>query len=190
MRNAETALRKYAVYGVRGSLGTALLAELLARQHEVVAVVGELNALEAMPGLSAKPGDLYRAESVAISIAGSDGVLCCLADGPLPVGDRDLPPDTLVGALRALLAGLPKADTRRLLVIHEDASLDADCRSALLDSSLDWTLVQAPESAQVSLAQLRDPEHCAEAMRLRRFAAGVVDELERPQHLRAQVRFH
>ena len=45
MKNAETPAVKVVLYGAMSSLGSALMAELLRRQHEVIAILDDLTAL-------------------------------------------------------------------------------------------------------------------------------------------------
>lgn len=196
MRNAETPILKFALYGAHSSLGSALLSELLSRQHEAVAVVGELNGVDVHPGLRAKLGDLYDASSVGESVAGMDAVIVFASAPRLPVGSADLSPTRqgdLLGALQALDAGLPKAKVRRLLLIVDPAYLDDACSALLLDGSLDWTLVAAPEiTGDFVLDDFRrnQQDDASTPMHsLRRIAAGLVDELENPQHRREMMNF-
>lgn len=55
MKNAETPVVKVVLYGAMASLGGALMAELLRRQHEVIAILDDLTALAPRPGLRTKP---------------------------------------------------------------------------------------------------------------------------------------
>jgi len=196
MRNAESPVLKFALYGAHSSLGSALLSELLSRQHETVAVVGDLNAVDVHPGLRAKLGDLYDAASVGESVAGMDAVIVFASAPRLPVGADDLPPGRqgdLLDALRALDAGMPRAKVQRLLLIVDPAWLDDACSALLLDGALDWTLVAAPEiSGDFVLDDFRradESDDNAPLQSLRRIAAGLVDELENPQHRREMMNF-
>ena len=80
MKNAETPVVKVVLYGAMASLGGALMAELLRRQHEVIAILDDLTALAPRPGLRTKTGDLFDAERVNQSVAGS----CLLYTSPSP----------------------------------------------------------------------------------------------------------
>ena len=51
MKNAETPVVKVVLYGAMSSLGSALMAEMLRRQHEVIAILDDLTALAPRPGL-------------------------------------------------------------------------------------------------------------------------------------------
>ena len=84
MKNAETPTVKVVLYGAMASLGGALMAELLRRQHEVIAILDDLNVLAPRPGLRTKSGDLFDAERVNQSVAGSSAVICLLDAPGLP----------------------------------------------------------------------------------------------------------
>lgn len=198
MLNAETPRLKFALYGARSSLGSALLCELLSRQHEVVALLDELNSMAARPGLRTKPGDLFDATSVAQSVAGMDAVLCLLDSPELP-GGPDSQARSLDRAVDALLVGLPRVGVDRLLLIGDLPRLAASGEGEavlqrLAAHPLRWTLVEADASARgLSIEDFTSTSHSAETAkqirRLRSVAAGIVDELENPQHIHEQIRF-
>ena len=74
MKNAETPAIKVVLYGAMSSLGGALMAEMLRRQHEVIAILDDLTALAPRPGLRTKTGDLFDPERVKQSVAGASAV--------------------------------------------------------------------------------------------------------------------
>lgn len=84
MKNAETPVVKVVLYGAMSSLGSALMAEMLRRQHEVIAILDDLTALAPRPGLRTKTGDLFDAQRVKQSVAGSSAVICLLDAPGLP----------------------------------------------------------------------------------------------------------
>ena len=195
MLNAETPRLKFALFGAHSSLGSALLCELLTRQHEVVAVVDDLNSMTARPGLRSKPGDLFDAVSVAQSVAGMDGVLCLLDSPELPSGP-DSQARSLERAIDALLAGLPKVEVDRLLLIGDIPTLGAGPENSaalqrLAANPLRWTLVEAQASgSDLSIEDfLGELEAGSRPQQLRRMAAGIADELENPQHVHQQIHF-
>jgi putative NADH-flavin reductase len=197
MLNAETPRLKFALFGAHSSLGNALLCELLTRQHEVVAVVDDLNSMTARPGLRSKPGDLFDARSVAQGVAGMDAVLCLLDSPELPGGSAPAE-DSLYRAVETLLVGLPQAGVTRLLLIGDFPTLARGAQGEaalqrLAAHPLRWTLVEAAASGRDlsidDFAQMADAEPGSRLYRLRHIAAGIVDELEHPQHLHQQIRF-
>lgn len=169
MKNAETPVMKVALFGAVSSFGSALMAELLRRQHEVIAVVDDLNTLAPRPGLRAKQGDLFSQERICESIAGSSVVICLLDAKVLPIGvqlaskPQDLSPVQQLEVAQNLLACLPRTGVNRLMLVcdielrnevslpdYQDPDLDQFQASSLIvdslrRSALDWTLVKAPQ---------------------------------------------
>ncbi|MCQ4260892.1 NAD(P)-dependent oxidoreductase [Stutzerimonas stutzeri] len=199
MLNAETPRLKFALFGAHSSLGNALLCELLTRQHEAVALVDELNSMTVRPGLRAKPGDLFDAISVSQSVAGMDAVICLFDSPSVPTNDSaaDHPHD-FHQAMDALLVGLPKVGVERLLLVadlstHGDEPPVAAALQRLSEHPLRWTLVDAETDGEdLSIEDFSNLEGLAandRRVQLRRIAAGMVDELESPQHLHQQIHF-
>lgn len=196
MHNLETPVLKFALYGAHSSLGSLLLGELLGRQHEVVAVVGDLNAVAAQPGLKTKLGNLFDPLSVSESVAGMDGVICYVAAPNLPedVADRALASSgNLPEALAALEVGMQRAGVRRLLLLVADDAVNGATEQLLLQSSRDWTLAEPPAITRRfvldDFVALGKAPVDSEGYRLRRLVAALADELEQPLHLRQQIRF-
>lgn len=187
MLNAETPRLKFALYGAQGSLGSAVLVELLSRQHEAVALLDDLNALTARPGLRTKPGDLHDPTSVSESVAGMDAVLCLF--------DAAAPPDTFASAVRALLEGLPRVAVDRLLLVADFPHLAGQppvvaALQRLAADPLRWTLIDAaPVQPGLGIDDLAAAGDEPSLQALRRLAAGIVDELEQPLHLRERIHF-
>ncbi|MHA6491765.1 NAD(P)H-binding protein [Pseudomonas borbori] len=197
MKNFETPVFKLGLFGARSSLGSALLCELLSRQHEVVALLGELNALQSRPGLRTKLCDLFDAVSVSEAVAGTDAVICLYDHSLLPIGGEDRPAQqggSLADAVTALCLGMPRAGVRRLLLVADFDQADPDqlARQHLLDSELVWTLVAAPQGLHGDwrLDDFLDPDHQdEERRRLRSIASGIADEAQLDNHLREEIRF-
>ncbi|WP_120997203.1 NAD(P)-dependent oxidoreductase [Stutzerimonas urumqiensis] len=198
MRNLETPVLKYAVYGAHSSLGSGVLCELLARQHEAIVLLDDLNSVSARPGLRQKLGDLYDATSVAESVAGLDGVICLFDSPKLPTAADEYRQDSrhdLYAAVDSLLVGLPRVQVRRLLLVADFPVLEGepDVQAALqrlASHPLDWTLVSAPPQGKgLDLEDVMTVS--SEAIRtVRRLAAAIVDELERPQHRHERIDLH
>jgi putative NADH-flavin reductase len=169
MKNAETPVMKVALFGAISSFGSALMAELLRRQHEVIAILDDLNALAPRPGLRTKAGDIFSADRVCESIAGCSAVICLLDAKIIPVGpERDrapknLTPEEQLIAAQTVLTCLTRMQIKRLILVadiqllqgqpladYQDPNLDQFQASALIVDSLrksdaDWTLVSAPQ---------------------------------------------
>ncbi len=201
MLNAETPRLKFAVYGAHDDLGSALLVELLSRQHEAVALLNDLNSLSARPGLRTKPGDLFDPLSVSESVAGMDAVICLYHTPRLPSTDAitgESPRRDFYQAVEALLLGLQRVGVERLLLIADFPAIERQpeveaALQRLAAHPLDWTLVDAPPAGnQLTVEALAEAAGKGEAnpyRDLQRIAAGIVDELERPQHLHQRIHF-
>ncbi|WP_277589915.1 NAD(P)-dependent oxidoreductase [Pseudomonas chlororaphis] len=214
MKNAETPVVKLVLYGAMSSLGSALMAEFLRRQHEVIAILDDLTALAPLPGLRTKCGDLFDAERVRQSVAGGD-VVACLLDAPgLPMGLEQqenllLEPREQLRAVEALIAGMQAAGVRRLFLAGHFEVLDQpemegypprQTAEAILDalqgSTLRWTLVNAPQSVPgLTLEHFSQPAGSLPpkldepVQRLARVAAGIADEQQLNLHVGEHVNF-
>ncbi|WP_343594678.1 NAD(P)H-binding protein [Pseudomonas sp.] len=179
MKNAETPVFKLVLFGAESSLGNALMVELLARQHEVIAVVDDLNRHAPRPGLHFKIGGLGNADQAEQGAAGGSAVIALLAQ-------RDLA--TQARMSEALMAGLARTTIRRLLLVGDFDVLDAPGQYAeserewadqvvdrLQRSALRWTLINMP------------PTLAGEG--LARVAAGMVDILELDLHRGEHLNF-
>lgn len=201
MLNAETPRLKFALYGAHSSLGNAVLCELLTRQHEVVALVDDFNSMTARPGLRVKTGDLFDAISVSQSVAGMDAVICLYDSPSVPTASGDAAfeqPRGFYQAVDALLSGLPKVGVERLLLVadfsvHGEKPDAAAALQRIAAHPMKWTLVDAgTDGEDLSIEDLSNLDGLASEDRrvqLRRIAAGMIDELEAPQHLHQQVHF-
>jgi hypothetical protein len=69
MKNAEIPAVTVVLYGAMSSLSSALVAEMLRRQHEVIANLGDLTALAPRPGLRTKTDEQFEAEPVKQGVA-------------------------------------------------------------------------------------------------------------------------
>ncbi|WP_236192515.1 NAD(P)-dependent oxidoreductase [Pseudomonas glycinae] len=215
MKNAETPAVKVVLYGAMSSLGSALMAELLRRQHEVIAILDDLTALAPRPGLRTKSGDLLDAERVNQSVAGSSAVICLLNAPGLPLSSDHVEKSVVLGpveqvlAVDALIDGLQAANVSRLFVIGEFEALDdpenadplqrhaaQEVREALQSSPLHWTLVNAPRGVTgLTIEHFSQVSRTLESglaeplERLNRVAVGIADELRLNLHLRQHVDF-
>ena len=204
MKNAETPVIKIVLFGAISSLGSALMAEMLRRQHEVIAILDDLNALAPRPGLRSKVGSLFDAERVSESIAGSSAVICLLDAKVLPVGAEhhrpasDLDFQEQTRATQTLLACMQRMDIQRLILVGDFADMDDSLPmfQALRASEVNWTLVNAPQGvAGLSIEHFSqvsstlEPGLAEPLERLARVAAGIADELRLNLHVRELVNF-
>ncbi|MGF6202672.1 NAD(P)-dependent oxidoreductase [Pseudomonas laurylsulfatiphila] len=215
MKNAETPVVKVVLYGAMSSLGSALMAEMLRRQHEVIAILDDLNALAPRPGLRTKTGDLFDAQRVKQSVAGSSVVICLLDAPGLPFNSEHVEKTIVPGpveqvlAVDALIEGLHGAGVARLFLVGDFAVLDEpeledslqrhaaeEIREALQSSPLQWTLVNEPRGVPgLTIEHFAKPggnlePGLAEPLgRLARTAVGIADELHLKLHIGEHVSF-
>jgi putative NADH-flavin reductase len=215
MKNAETPVVKVVLYGAMSSLGSALMAEMLRRQHEVIAILDDLNALAPRPGLRTKTGDLFDAQRVKQSVAGSSVVICLLDAPGLPFNSEHVEKTIVPGpveqvlAVDALIEGLQGAGVARLFLVGDFAVLDEpeledslqrhaaeEIREALQSSPLQWTLVNEPRGVPgLTIEHFAKPggnlePGLAEPLgRLARTAVGIADEFHLKLHIREHVSF-
>lgn len=215
MKNAETPAVKVVLYGAMSSLGSALMAEMLRRQHEVIAIVDNLTALAPRPGLRTKTGDLFDAERVKQSVAGCSAVICLLDAPGLPFSSEHVEKNIVPGpveqvlAADALIDGMQAAGITRLFLVGDFEVLDdpetfdplqrhaaEEIREALQSSALQWTLVNAPRGVPgLTIEHFRQVSKSLESglreplERLARTATGIADELRLNLHLGQHVSF-
>lgn len=156
---------KIALIGATGFVGSAVLAELLSRDHQVTVLARHPGKLAPAAGLTVVQADAQSADEVAQAVKGHDAVVSAYNPGwAVP----DLHDQFLRGA-RAIVSGVKAAGVRRLLVVGGAGSLFVApgvqlvdtpefpaewkqgalaARQALTDlqaeSSLDWTFVSPP----------------------------------------------
>jgi len=215
MKNAETPVVKVVLYGAMSSLGSALMAQMLRRQHEVIAILDNLTALAPRPGLRTKTGDLFDAKRVQQSVAGSSVVICLLDAPGLPFNSESVEKTIVPGpveqvlAVDALIEGMRAADVSRLFLVGDFQLLDEpdledqlqhhaaeEIREALQSSPLRWTLVNAPYSPPgLTVEHFSQTSHSlepglAETLQcLNRVAVGVADEMRLNLHVHEHVNF-
>ncbi len=190
MKNAETPVTKIVLFGGLSSLGSALTAEMLRRQHEVIVILDDLNALAPRPGLRTKVGNLFDADAICESIAGSSVVICLLDSQPEPAEPLEV--------AQLLLNAMQRMGIKRLILIDDFTSMDgnAPLADALQQSPINWTLINTPQGvagltiehfSQISTSL--EPGLAPPLERLARVAAGIADELTLNLHLREVVNF-
>jgi putative NADH-flavin reductase len=121
---------KIALIGATGFVGSAVLKELLARGHEVRALVRDPGKLAAQAGLQAVKADVTDAAAVAEAVRGVDAVISAYNPG---WGHADLHDEFLRGSA-AINAGVKAAGVKRLLVVGGAGSLYIAPGQQLVDS--------------------------------------------------------
>lgn len=156
---------KIALIGATGFVGSAVLAELLQRDHQVTVLARHPGKLAPAPGLTVVQADAQNAAEVAQAVRGHEAVVSAYNPGwAVP----DLHDQFLRGA-RAIVSGVKTAGVKRLLVVGGAGSLfvapglqlvdtpafPAEWKQGALaarqaltelqtESSLDWSFVSPP----------------------------------------------
>jgi putative NADH-flavin reductase len=121
---------KVLMFGATGHIGSCIVAELLARGHEVTGLTRKGADGAATQGLMMKTGNVTDPATVIELAPGHDAVVSAV--GPTLGVDND--EEILVGATRSLIAGLRKTDVRRLVVVGGAGSLETAPGQRLIDS--------------------------------------------------------
>lgn len=163
-------IEKIALYGAPDRVNDALQDVALERGLQVVVIVDDPTDIAARPGLAAKSGTPFDADSVARSVAGTDAVIMVLNSRSLHIGGFERTYDAII----ALLEGLPTARVERLMLIGEHGWLDRydglptekleHLQHSLHKSPLAWTLVDA---------LVKEPNAF---MTLQQYACSVIDQ--------------
>ncbi|MBA5608289.1 NAD(P)-dependent oxidoreductase [Duganella sp. FT3S] len=204
---------KIALIGASGFIGSGLLAEALARGHQVTALVGRPERLEPAAGLTAQATDVLDAARLSSQLAGHDAVISAFS-GHAQQGVRDY----YNRGVDAILAATKQAGVARLLMVGGAGSLGvapgvqvvdspdfpAQWKESALgardtleklrqESTLDWTLLSpaaviapGPRTGQFRLGgdQLLTDENGASKISVADYAVAMMDELEHPAHTR------
>ena len=113
---------KIVLFGATGNVGRRVAAEALVRGHEVVGVVRDpAAATGSESGAQLVKGDATNVESVAGLAHGADAVVSAISPRP---NARGLAAPSLVDNARAMIAGLRRAGTKRVLFVGGAGSLE------------------------------------------------------------------
>jgi len=208
---------KIALVGPTGFVGSAVLKELLARGHEVVALARDPAKLPAQDQLSVAKADALDAAQVAAAVRGADAVVSAYNPG---WGNPDIYNEFLKGT-QAIVAGVKAAGLKRLLIVGGAGSLYAAPGLQLVDTpefpaewkpgalaarealnqikqetALDWTFLspavhlepgERRGSYRLGLESPVMDEQGPAHISVADLAVAIVDELEQPAHV--QQRF-
>ena len=97
-------MKKVALLGATGFVGSALLKEALDRGHVVTAIVPNPEKIEARDGLTAKAGDVYDTSSLATLDPGNEAIISAFNPGwknPNLYGDEVRGTASIIAARRA-----------------------------------------------------------------------------------------
>ena len=110
---------KIALIGATGFVGTAVLAELLQRGHQVTALVRDPAKLSPQQGLTGVVADAFDAQAVAGAVRGHDAVVSAFNPG---WNEPELYDKFLRGST-AIESGVERSGVKRLLVVGGAGSL-------------------------------------------------------------------
>ena len=204
---------KIALIGASGFIGSGLLAEALARGHQVTALVGRPERLAPAAGLTAQATDVLDPARLSTQLAGHDAVISAFS-GHAQEGVRDY----YNRGVDAILAATRQAGVPRLLMVGGAGSLEVAPGVQVVDSPdfpaqwkesalgardtldklrqesvLDWTLLSpaaviapGPRTGQFRLGgdQLLTDENGDSKISVADYAVAMIDELEHPAHSR------
>ncbi|HEX3438164.1 MAG TPA: NAD(P)-dependent oxidoreductase [Pseudacidobacterium sp.] len=199
------------LFGATGMIGSRVLQELLSRGHKVTAVVRDPGRVPANPAVKAVKGDLLNTSEVASVIKGSDAVVSAYSPGENPGKIVDATRSLIAaakqaGVMRVIMVG----GAGSLLVAPNVRVVDApnfpeewkgialahnDALDVLRKADLDWTyfspaaLIQPGERTgkfRIGANTLVADTQGNSKISAEDYAIALVDELERPQHIRQQ----
>ena len=206
---------KIALFGASGMIGSRILAEALARGHEVTVIARDPAKLKLdHPKAHVLKGDVLDPAGITSAVLGQEAVIS--AFGPGHHGD----PKDLVKAARALAAGLKPAGVKRLLVVGGAGGLEVKPGLELADTpefpaawkgiadahrdalpvyrstDLDWTyfspaaFIQPGERTgkyRIGTDRLVVDDRGESRISAEDYAAALLEEVERPRHLRGRM---
>lgn len=193
-----------ALIGASGNVGTRLAKELSDRGHRVTAIARSPEKIPALPGVTATAGDISDPAALAALLAGHDAVISS-------VGFTASDPEALLAAVRGagvrryLVVGgagsLEGAPGQRLIDgpdFPDAYRAEAEAGAAFLDAlragadDLDWTFLSPSAlffpgtrtgTFRLGKDQLLVNEN-GSSISFEDYAIAMVDELERPAHIR------
>lgn len=195
-----------AIIGATGKIGGRILTELLDRQHWVTGIARDIAGLPADKRVQPVAADMTDADALAAALAGHDAVISSATFTPGTSASL-LAAVRASGVKRYLVvggAGSLRVPSGGLFVEEMQVPADAMARIregiAFLDllrqdNDLDWTFLSP--SAQISAGErtgvfrLGGEDLLRDSVGLSRisyedYAIAMVDELERPAHVRAR----
>jgi uncharacterized protein len=207
---------KIALFGASGTIGRRILAEALSRGHEVTAIVRDPSRLaEQAPRLRKQAGDILDPAGVATAVAGHDAVVSAFGPGGGGSDDlvveaaRSLIAGLTSAGVRRLVfvggagslevaPGVQLVDTPQFPEAWKGIALaHREAKHALVEGGgdLDWTYFSPPAliepGERTGTFRLGETALLADSQGQSRisaedYAIALLDELERPQHIRRQ----
>ncbi|SDG53769.1 hypothetical protein SAMN05216603_102208 [Pseudomonas benzenivorans] len=205
---------KLALIGASGFVGAAVLHEALNRGHQVSGIVRQPQKLPQHPALTAVAGDAYAADALAQTLAGHDAVIHAFNPGWGQANIRELfiqgtqaiyAATRQAGVKRLLVVGgagslyvapgLQLLDTANFPAEYKEGAEGARQALNLIqdETALDWSFVSPPALLQpgertgqfrIGGDQLLMNGEAPAGISVADLAVAIIDELERPQHIR------
>jgi putative NADH-flavin reductase len=200
------------LYGATGNAGSRILTEALNRGHQITAIVRDATSLAPREGLTVTGGGLASIDEIVAQIQGSDAVVSALGPGPADPGKLVSLIDPLIAAVaknggpRLLVVG----GAGCLFVAPGVTLIDsgylpaewlgiAKAHQEVLDhlraSSIDWTSFcpasyfepgERTGKFRLGKDDLISDENHESRISMEDYAIALVNELEKPQHIRAR----
>jgi uncharacterized protein len=195
---------KVALLGATGNAGSRILAELLARGHQVTAIARNPGSLTARDGLTVAAGDVTDQAGLAALLPGHDAVISSthfqttdIAVTLAALKSAGVPRLLVVGGAGSLevAPGVALVDTPQFPDLYKaEASAGRDQLNALRgESGIDWTFLSpsalfAPGvrtgAFRLGTDQLLSDAEGKSHISMEDYAIALVDELETPRHSR------
>ena len=197
-------MAKVALIGASGGAGSRILRELSDRGHTVTGIARNPEKIAALPGVTARKGDLFDKQGLVDLIRGHDVVISA-------VHFLDSDADTLIAAVRAagvkrylvvggagsleVAPGKRLVDTPEFPAIYKDEARKGGVFLDLLrrEKDLDWTFLSPSAlidfGARTGQFRIGKDQLLVDAkgdskISFEDFAVAAVDELEQPKHSR------
>jgi putative NADH-flavin reductase len=201
---------KIALCGATGRAGSRILNELLARGHQVLAIIRQSGAIPPREGVTVAVDDLSSAQRTAQVVSGTEALISAYAPPPEN-------PEELASVTRRLAEATALSGVRRLLVVGGAGSLEVSpgltlsqsgklplewqpiaaahthALDVLRSSSVDWTslspAIYFDPGDRTGLFRLGTDELIVDAkgesrISMEDYAVALVDELEDAKHIR------
>ena len=147
---------KIALVGATGFVGTAVLAELLQRAHDVTALLRDPSKLAPRTGLSKVVADAFDGAAIAVAVNGHDAVVSAFNPG---WNEPELYDKFVLGSA-AIVRGVEASGLKRLLVVGGAGSLFVAPGLQLVDTPqftdhVPANIIPGAQAARDALATLR-----------------------------------
>lgn len=197
------------LFGATGMIGSCILKELVSRGHQVIAVVRDPSRVPNEPGIKAVQGDVLNTAAVADVVKGADAVISAYSPGQRPAAIVDATQSLIAGLKQAGMKRLIEVGGAGSLFVapnvrlvdapnfpsawKEIALAHGDALEVLRNSDLDWTyfspaaFIQPGERTgkfRLGIDTLVEDEKGTSRISAEDYAIALVDELERPKHIR------